>query len=88
MTTKKDLEKEIARLERKLDIEHKKRKEAEEKYETALVFEHRKANKIAKLEKENEELKQRNKKLENALNAIKSALIAKGIYKETTREVA
>lgn len=88
MTTKKELEKENLRLKAELKAIRKELARVNDNYETALVFERRKQQKIDKLEKANEVLEKRVRKLENALNALKSALIAKGIYKETVKEVA
>ena len=87
MTTKKALEQENLRLKAEIKELNKKLAKAKDDYDTALVFERRKQNKIDALEKANEVLEKRVHKLEAALNALKSALIAKGIYKETVKEV-
>lgn len=66
--SRKDLEKRCAFLESKLAKTEAELKKATNNYETALVFEERKRNRINVLEK--------------ALLALSSALIEEGIYKE------
>lgn len=66
--SRKDLEKRCAFLESKLVKTEAELKKATNNYETALVFEERKRNRINVLEK--------------ALLALSSALIEEGIYKE------
>lgn len=88
MKSKNELIKENEALRKELAATKKKLAKANENYETSQLFERRKQNKIEKLEREMEELKQYTRKIENGLNALKSALIAKGLYKEVVKEVA